>query len=82
MVDKVNQVPQQLPIVDKEGKQTQVAQLMFKSLVDRSVIIATGSPEGVVEALPGALYMDDSGTTGSILYIKKTGKSNTGWILV
>jgi hypothetical protein len=47
-----------------------------------TVLSGTGSPEGVVEAEPTKLYMDDSGSAGSILYIKKTGTGNTGWILV
>ncbi len=46
------------------------------------VLSGTGSPESVVTANPLALYMDDSGTSGSILYIKKSGVGNTGWILV
>ena len=42
----------------------------------------SGSPEGVLEAKPKSLYMDESGTAGSILYVKKTGTGDTGWILV
>jgi len=44
-------------------------------------IVGTGSPEGVVTASPRQRYMDDAGTAGAILYIKKTGTGNTGWIL-
>lgn len=52
-------------------------------MVNQSEIaIGTGSPEGVVTASPSKLYMDDSGSSGSILYIKKTGTGNTGWVLV
>ncbi len=47
-----------------------------------TVLSGTGSPEGVVEAEPTRLYMDDSGTAGNILYVKKSGTGNTGWILV
>lgn len=43
---------------------------------------SSGSPEGVVTGSPGKLYMDTAGTAGSILYVKKTGSGNTGWILV
>lgn len=45
-------------------------------------ISGSGSPEGVVTATPTKLYMDTAGATGSILYIKKTGTGNTGWVLV
>ena len=47
-----------------------------------TVLSGTGSPEGVVEAEPTQLYMDDSGSTGNILYVKKSGTSDTGWELV
>ena len=48
----------------------------------RSLIIGTGSPEGVVTANQGTEYMDDAGTASTIKYIKKSGTGNTGWILV
>tara|TARA_R110002096_G_scaffold322008_5_gene516138 strand:- start:1213 stop:1473 length:261 start_codon:yes stop_codon:yes gene_type:complete len=48
----------------------------------RSLIVGTGSPEGVVTAEIGQEYMDDAGTASAIKYIKKTGTSNTGWILI
>lgn len=47
-----------------------------------TILTGTGSPEGAVTANPTALYMDESGSAGSILYIKQTGTGNTGWILV
>ena len=53
----------------------------------QSLIIDTGSPEGVIEAEQGARYMDDTGTTGNILYIKRdaddgAGDKSKGWILI
>lgn len=51
-------------------------------LRDREILIGSGSPENVVEATPSTLYMDSGGSAGNILYIKKTGTGNTGWILV
>ena len=58
----------------------------FKSVTDKALIIGTGSPEGAVEATQGALYMDDSGVTGAILYIKRDadilGDKTRGWIAV
>lgn len=51
-------------------------------LFDREILIGTGSPEGVVNAEPTRLYMDDAGSPGSVLYIKQTGTGNTGWIAV
>ena len=50
------------------------------------MIIGTGSPEGVVVAIQGSIYMDDAGLTGAILYVKRDsdilGDSSEGWILV
>ena len=50
--------------------------------VDSTVLSGSGSPEGVVTANPKVLYMDENGTAGNILYVKKSGVGNTGWILV
>ena len=50
------------------------------------VIVGAGSPEGVVEALPTALYMNSAGVAGAILYIKRdsaiAADRTKGWILV
>lgn len=39
----------------------------------------TGSPEGVVTAAPGSLYVDEAGGASSVLYQKESGVGNTGW---
>ena len=59
----------------------------WTQLVSRlSVLNGTGSPEGVIEALPTKQYMDDAGISGSILYIKQVadigGDKTMGWVLV
>ena len=45
-----------------------------------------GTPETFVEALQGALYMDDMGLDGNILYVKRDsnifGDKSLGWIAV
>lgn len=38
-----------------------------------------GSPEGVVAANPGTLYVNLSGGVGTTLYVKETGTGKTGW---
>jgi hypothetical protein len=43
------------------------------------VISGTGSPQGVVTADPGQLYIDTNGGAGVTLYVKETGTGNTGW---
>lgn len=66
-------------IVDEQRKPTK---FLESFLYDKEILIGTGSPEGVVEADPTRLYMDDAGSSGSVLYIKQTGTGNTGWIAV
>jgi hypothetical protein len=51
------------------------------------MIIGTGSPEGVVDAIQTSFYMDESGVTEAVLYIKRDaddglGDTAKGWILV
>jgi len=38
-----------------------------------------GSPEGVVTAQPGSLYLNQSGGANGTLFIKESGYGNTGW---
>ena len=39
-----------------------------------------GSPESIVTAPPGSMYLNRSGGAGTTLYIKESGTGNTGWI--
>jgi hypothetical protein len=40
----------------------------------------TGSPEGVLTAVVGSMWMRTDGGTGTTLYVKETGTGNTGWV--
>ena len=44
------------------------------------VVSGSGSPEGVVVAPPGRLYLDEDGGAGVTLYVKESGTSSTGWV--
>jgi len=45
------------------------------------IITGTGSPEGVVNTNPGAIYINTSGGSGTTLYVKETGVgSSSGWV--
>lgn len=78
------------PIVEEDLTMEQVyrewARQVSNEVSYRSLIFGTGSPETVVEAEKGSEYMDESGTTGNIKYIKKladiAGDKSQGWILV
>ena len=87
MAIKITEISLDRPIVDQDGSLTVQSREFFSTIMDRSLIIGTGSPEGTVPALQGSTYMDDAGTTGAILYIKRdnadgAGDSSNGWILV
>lgn len=42
----------------------------------------SGSPESVVTATVGSLYLRTDGAGGTCLYVKETGSGNTGWVTV
>ena len=44
-----------------------------------SELSGTGSPEGVVTAIPGTYFTDTNGTNGAWRWIKVSGTGNTGW---
>lgn len=82
----INQLNAAQPIVDDSGTMTQQMRTFAQQNTDNSLIIGIGSPESVVSANQGRIYMNSSGTTGSILYTKKLadigGDISQGWVLV
>ena len=42
--------------------------------------ISAGSPEGVVTAAVGSLYLRSNGGANTTLYVKESGTGNTGWV--
>lgn len=55
-------------------------------VTELDILSGTGSPENVVEAKQKTLYMDETGISGAILYIKRDadigGDRSQGWIAV
>lgn len=45
----------------------------------RVIFSGAGSPEGVITALTGSLFMRTDGSTSTSLYVKTSGTGNTGW---
>jgi len=74
------------PLVNEDGTPTPIFRDFILQVSEESIAIGSGSPEGQLEASKGKRYMDESGDTGSILYIKKqesiSGDRSQGWILV
>lgn len=50
------------------------------SLTLSNVRSGTGSPEAVVTAPVGTLFLRTDGGAGTTLYVKESGTGNTGWI--
>ena len=86
MANRVGQLnPSRSPLRDDGSLQPEF-QLWAQLLTNRALIVGTGTPEGAQEANQGALYMDDAGTAGAIIYVKRddaiAGDKTQGWILV
>jgi hypothetical protein len=74
------------PIVDATARTTPAFQKWMAGVDLGTPILGIGSPEGVQDAPQFSLYIDKTGTTGSILFIKMqpsiAGDTKQGWILV
>lgn len=44
-----------------------------------TIFTGNGSPEGVVTANVGSIYLRLDGTSGATLYMKESGTGSTGW---
>ena len=73
-------------IVDQNGKMNQAFRTWTQSMTRESTIVGSGSPEGAIEASLYREYVDSTGSTGSIKYIKMSssigGDTSKGWILI
>lgn len=73
------------PIVNNDGTMQQEF-LLWTQLASSPILTGVGSPESAVRAESTTIYMDTTGTAGSILYIKRDshigGDPSKGWILV
>jgi hypothetical protein len=74
------------PIVDANGTMEQPFRQFTQEASLSIPIVGSGSPEGVVEARQFSLYLDDTGSAGSIQYRKMQpeigGDRTRGWIAV
>ena len=74
------------PIVEPDGTMAQPFRQFTQDARLSIPIVGRGSPEGVVEARQYSLYIDSTGTTGSIEYRKMLpdigGDKTQGWIAV
>ena len=74
------------PLVEENRTMTQQTRSFMNAVSRLAMLTGSGSPEGVQEALAERLYMDTSGSAGSVLYIKQVDSidrdKTTGWVLV
>jgi len=86
MVAQVTALTSTRPVLEQDGTTGQEMRSWAQLLTDRALIIGTSTPEGVITAPQGSMFMDDAGTAGSILYVKRdadiAGDKKLGWILV
>ena len=84
MAVKITELSDNRPIVEEDGTLTIQSREFFRTITDRSLIIGTGSPEGVVSAVQGADYMNEAGASGAIRWSKRDadilGDDKLGWI--
>lgn len=63
-------------IQDEKTARAIIMQLLCNLSNEPASQSGTGSPEGVVTAIPGSTYVDVSNGN---LWVKQTGTGNTGW---
>jgi len=82
----VDELNPNVAVVDDSFRPTLPLRRLSADVNAMTIIIGTGSPEGVVEARRTRQYMDSTGVAGAILYIKQVndiaGNRKNGWILV
>lgn len=73
------------PVLDENMRLTQQARGWANSVTEMAVFVGSGSPEGVVSAVVGRIYIDTAGASGSVIYAKKLasigGDDSQGWSL-
>ncbi len=74
-----------LPPFDANGLMNQAFMLWTQAVSRYIPIVGEGSPEGVIDAPQYSSYIDSTGTTGTIKWIKMqpsiAGDTKQGWVL-
>jgi len=86
VVTRVVQPSSDRALTGEQGAPSTQFNTWLRLISERALIIGTGAPENVIEANQGALYLDETGGAGNLLYIKRNadigGDRTQGWILV
>jgi hypothetical protein len=74
------------PIVKADGSMTEEFQRWVTQMTNLDLIVGTGTPEGVIEAVIGRRYLDLTGGVGAVEYSKQSadiaGDRTQGWVAV
>lgn len=67
---------------DQKGRVIAGAAILLSDLPPplNRIYTGSGTPNGVVVATPGSLYLNSVGGAGATLWVKESGISNTGWV--
>lgn len=87
MIKSIADLNTNQPIVDPaNGFVTDTFRLYLLQVTARALLIGTGSPSGVVEAVQGTEYLDETGAAGSVKWIKQVsdvaGDRTLGWVAI
>lgn len=86
MVDRIQPLTPVRPIINESGTMTDEARAWVQVVSDRAIIIGDVTPDGVVEAAQGAMYINTAGTTGDVFFVKQfddvSGDRSQGWYQV
>jgi len=75
--DALEQIAQWL---DQRGMRVPIGQIVGASTALTRISQGTGSPETVVSAPVGSLYLRLDGGAATTLYVKESGSAKTGWV--
>ena len=74
------------PIADTDGIMSLQMRYFVQEVSSQSIIIGSGSPDGIYEANQGRDYMDEDGAPGAVKYVKQKvaigGNSKLGWVAI
>jgi len=72
--------------ISKDGVMTDIFQRWMSQVSRLDLIVGAGSPEGNIEAEIGREYLDTTGTTGAVKFIKQlpdiAGDRTKGWVTI
>lgn len=79
-------LPMSFPIVDSSGMASQTMREWVLKVAANTIIVGTGSPEGIVEAAQYSLYIDETTPTAPVQYRKMitsiAGDRKQGWVVL